>query len=78
MERTPLAGRLAGSGYSEPGMGKSVVSTPERAKMTTATRWYNIERARIMLDYEPLVGVEEGIKRAVAVRRLPFHPELVR
>ncbi|KAH7106022.1 3-beta hydroxysteroid dehydrogenase/isomerase family-domain-containing protein [Auriculariales sp. MPI-PUGE-AT-0066] len=29
-------------------------------------RWYNIEKARRVLGYEPKIGLEEGIKRSVA------------
>lgn len=48
-------------------IGRKSAFTREKVLYSTATRWYNIERARIMLDYEPVVGVEEGIKRGVAV-----------
>lgn len=48
-------------------MRKPSAFTPEKVLYATSIRWFNIERARIMLDYEPVVGVEEGIKRGVAV-----------
>lgn len=32
-----------------------------------ATRTHNIDKARRLLDYTPIVGLDEGIKRAVAV-----------
>ena len=39
-----------------------------RAKVTYSTtkRYYNIDKARRVLGYEPIVSVEEGIRRAVA------------
>lgn len=39
---------------------------------TTTTRYFNIEKARRLLDYEPVVGLQEGIQRAVAVRPSPL------
>jgi sterol-4alpha-carboxylate 3-dehydrogenase (decarboxylating) len=33
---------------------------------TTAVRYHNIEKARRLLGYEPVVGMEEAIKRSVA------------
>lgn len=35
---------------------------------TITSRYFNIEKARRLLDYEPLVGLEEAVKRSVAVR----------
>jgi sterol-4alpha-carboxylate 3-dehydrogenase (decarboxylating) len=29
-----------------------------------ATRYYNVEKARRLLGYEPLVGMEEAVKRS--------------
>jgi sterol-4alpha-carboxylate 3-dehydrogenase (decarboxylating) len=40
--------------------------TAYRVHYLTAQRWHNIEKARRVLGYEPVVGVEEGIKRTVA------------
>ena len=48
-------------------MGKEPGFTKDRIYYVTAHRWFNIEKARRVLGYEPDVGVEEGIKRAVAV-----------
>jgi len=46
--------------------GKGTNFTPYRVHYLTAERWHNIEKARRVLGYEPVVGVEEGIKRTVA------------
>ncbi|EJU00011.1 C-3 sterol dehydrogenase [Dacryopinax primogenitus] len=46
--------------------GKGTNFTPFRVHYLTAERWHNIEKARRVLGYEPIVGVEEGIKRTVA------------
>lgn len=35
--------------------------------VTSNPRWFNIEKARRVLGYEPQVGLEEGVKRAVEV-----------
>lgn len=48
-------------------MGKEPGFTRDRIYYVTAHRWFNIEKARRVLGYEPDVGIEEGIKRAVAV-----------
>ncbi|UZJ51497.1 hypothetical protein CBS101457_000817 [Exobasidium rhododendri] len=37
-----------------------------KVTFTTATRYHNIEKARRLLGYEPIVGMEEAIKRSVA------------
>ena len=47
--------------------GVDPVFTRFRVTFMTATRWYNIEKARRVLGYEPEVGVEEGVKRMVEV-----------
>lgn len=49
-------------------LGKEPGFTRDRIYYVTAHRWFNIEKARRVLGYEPDVGIEEGIKRAVAVR----------
>ncbi|KAI5450981.1 erg26, C-3 sterol dehydrogenase [Naganishia albida] len=36
-----------------------------RVKFATQKRYYNAERARRLLGYEPIVGVEEGLKRTM-------------
>lgn len=38
--------------------------------ITSSNRWFNIEKARRVLGYEPQVGLEEGIKRGVKVRTI--------
>ncbi|GAA5824472.1 hypothetical protein JCM10212_003545 [Sporobolomyces blumeae] len=47
-------------------MGKTPNLTRGKVVYSTVNRYYNIERARRVLGYEPIVGLEEGIKRAVA------------
>ncbi|BGP41286.1 erg26, C-3 sterol dehydrogenase [Rhodotorula kratochvilovae] len=47
-------------------MGKTPNMTRGKIVYSTVDRYYNIEKARRILGYEPIVGVEEGIKRAVA------------
>ncbi|KZT57863.1 3-beta hydroxysteroid dehydrogenase/isomerase [Calocera cornea HHB12733] len=46
--------------------GKGTNFTAYRVHYLTAERWHNMEKARRVLGYEPVVGVEEGIKRTVA------------
>ena len=41
--------------------------TTFRVKIVSAHRWHNIERARRALGYEPIVGMEEGIRRTMEV-----------
>lgn len=47
-------------------VGREPTFTRFRLTVTTAHRWYNIEKARRVLGYEPKVGIEEGIQRTVA------------
>ncbi|KAF8307532.1 C-3 sterol dehydrogenase [Clavulina sp. PMI_390] len=47
-------------------MGKEPGLTKDRIFYVTTHRWFNIEKARRVLGYEPDVGIEEGIKLAVA------------
>lgn len=53
-------------------LGKEPGLTRGRIYYVTAHRWFNIEKSRRVLGYEPDVGIEEGIKRAVAVRPFRF------
>ncbi|KAA1079363.1 erg26, C-3 sterol dehydrogenase [Puccinia graminis f. sp. tritici] len=39
--------------------------TPEKVRYTSASKYHNIEKARVVLGYEPLIGIHEGIQRAV-------------
>jgi hypothetical protein len=39
-----------------------------RVKTVTREKWHNIEKARRVLGYEPIVGLDEGIRRTVDVR----------
>jgi sterol-4alpha-carboxylate 3-dehydrogenase (decarboxylating) len=47
--------------------GREAGFTRFRVKFATQKRYYNVERARRLLGYEPIVGVEEGIKRTLEV-----------
>jgi len=49
--------------------GKTPNLTKGKVVYSTVNRYYNIEKARRVLGYEPQVGLQEGIKRAVAVSR---------
>lgn len=48
-------------------MGKEPTFTRFRVTFTCATRWHNVEKARLVLGYEPRVSVVEGVKRTVEV-----------
>ncbi|CAN6657832.1 sterol-4-alpha-carboxylate 3-dehydrogenase Erg26p, decarboxylating [Trichomonascus vanleenenianus] len=43
-------------------IGKEPSLTPYRVKTSCATRYYDITKAKTILGYKPLVGLEEGIK----------------
>ncbi|THH04514.1 hypothetical protein EW145_g5468 [Phellinidium pouzarii] len=43
-------------------IGKEPAFTRFRVTFACATRWHNIEKARLVLGYEPDVGVVEGVK----------------
>lgn len=45
--------------------GRQVQFTRYRVVYTACERYYNIEKARRILGYEPLVGLEDAIKRSV-------------
>ncbi|KAG8951333.1 erg26, C-3 sterol dehydrogenase [Tulasnella sp. 419] len=45
--------------------GKEPGFTRFRVSVTSNPRWFNIEKARRVLGYEPQVGLEEGIRRTV-------------
>ncbi|KAG8873674.1 erg26, C-3 sterol dehydrogenase [Tulasnella sp. 331] len=47
-------------------LGKEPGFTRFRVAVTSNSRWFNIEKARRVLGYEPKIGLEEGIKRSVA------------
>jgi sterol-4alpha-carboxylate 3-dehydrogenase (decarboxylating) len=53
-------------------MGREVALTTERVEYSVSHLWTNIEKARRILGYEPKVGMEEGIRKAVAVRHSPY------
>lgn len=46
-------------------VGTTTTFTRFKISFSCTTRYYNIERARRVLGYEPLVGTEEGIRRSV-------------
>jgi len=46
-------------------VGKEATFTRFRVQFACAHRWHSIEKARLVLGYEPDVGLEEGINRAV-------------
>ncbi|EPQ28515.1 uncharacterized protein PFL1_03818 [Pseudozyma flocculosa PF-1] len=54
--------------------GREVQFTKYKVTYTASARYYNIEKARRVLGYEPLVGMEEAIKRSVQWWR-EEHPE---
>lgn len=45
-------------------VGKEAGLTRFRVQTVSTARWYNIEKARRVLGYAPIVGLEEGIRRA--------------
>ncbi|KAL8287527.1 hypothetical protein RQP46_003385 [Phenoliferia psychrophenolica] len=58
---------VAGIGEAVMGlMGKTPNLTRGKVVYSTTHRYYNIEKARRVLGYEPIVGLQEGIKRAIA------------
>ncbi|PLW41057.1 hypothetical protein PCASD_07958 [Puccinia coronata f. sp. avenae] len=46
-------------------LNKSILFSPEKVRYTSANKYHNIEKARVVLGYEPLVGIQEGVQRAV-------------
>jgi sterol-4alpha-carboxylate 3-dehydrogenase (decarboxylating) len=46
---------------------KNPLFTRTRVRYFCSKRYFNIEKARLLLGYEPLVGTEEGMRRAVEV-----------
>lgn len=46
-------------------LGRSPNLTRSRVRYSTLTRYYNITKAKQRLGYEPIVSLEEGIKRGV-------------
>ena len=47
--------------------GRDAGFTRYRVKYASSSRWYNIEKARRILGYEPQVGIEDGIKNTIDV-----------
>ncbi|KAA8915918.1 hypothetical protein TRICI_001932 [Trichomonascus ciferrii] len=46
-------------------LGKEPTLTPFRVRTSCAVRYYNISKAKQILGYKPLVGVEEGINKTL-------------
>lgn len=46
-------------------LGKEPGLTPFRVKIVCAYRYHNIAKAKRLLEYEPKVGIEEGIRRTL-------------
>lgn len=46
-------------------VGRTPNLTRKMVNYSCMTRYYNIEKARRRLGYEPIVGLEEGVRRAV-------------
>jgi len=44
---------------------KTLLFSPEKVIYTTASKFHNIEKARVVLGYEPVVGIHEGVQKAV-------------
>ena len=49
-------------------IGKEPAFTKFRVSYSCASRWHNIEKARRLLGYEPIVGMDEGLDKMVEVR----------
>lgn len=47
--------------------GRPSLMTPAKVKYSIAKRYYNIEKARRLLGYEPIVGLQDGLERTIAV-----------
>ena len=47
--------------------GRDITFTRYRVLLTYTNRYYNIEKARRVLGYEPQVGLEEGLRRSAEV-----------
>ncbi|KAF9013480.1 hypothetical protein BDQ17DRAFT_1537136 [Cyathus striatus] len=55
----------SGSEWVSWAVGKEPTFTRFKVTFSCASRWHNIEKARRVLGYEPIVGVEDGAKRMV-------------
>lgn len=51
-------------------MGKEAGFTRFRVNFATQKRYFNIERSRRLLGYEPIWGIEEGMERTLKVSRV--------
>lgn len=60
-------GAATGAEYFAWMTGKEPTFTRFKVSFSCATRWHNIEKARRVLGYEPIVGLEEGVKRMIEV-----------
>lgn len=52
-------------------MGREPGFTRFRVQFSCVNRWHNIEKARRVLGYEPLVGMDEALKKTVEVSSSP-------
>ena len=51
-------------------VGKEPTFTRFRITFSCVNRWHNIDKARLLLGYEPTVGMKEGLERMWEVSRL--------
>ena len=51
-------------------VGKEPTFTRFRITFSCVNRWHNIDKARLLLGYEPTVGMQEGLERMWKVSRL--------
>lgn len=54
-------------------VGKQPAFTVFRVRTVCRHKWHNIEKARRVLGYEPIVGLDEGMQRTVDVRHTTYH-----
>ena len=54
-------------GFINSMLGKPETFTRGKSVVVCASKYHNTEKARRMLGYEPIVGLEEGIRRSVEV-----------
>lgn len=55
--------------------GKTPNMTTARVRYASLTKYHNITKAKERLGYEPIVSLEEGVKRGVADVLKRYHPE---
>ena len=69
---TPFVGRCLAQAAEWWGwlVGKQPAFTLYRVRLVCRHKWHSIEKARRVLGYEPIVDLDEGIKRTVDVRSI--------